>query len=205
MEPLPTIISFYTKDSPYEWEAEGLINSCKNFSLECEIEGVPSAGSWELNCAYKPLFILRMLQKLKKGVLWVDCDAVFECHPESIPAFKADIAVRSHPECHTDHIAKINSGTFFANYTPAGVEIVKTWAEHSLKELSSPDRKEEFWDQTTLRDVIKKFNKPAEIGLLPLEYLKIFDHPLHVVECANPVIVHHQASRLYKSWMNVKH
>jgi hypothetical protein len=201
MNPLPTIISFYTKDSPYQYFAEALQKSCADLSLEIEIEPAVSAGSWEMNCAYKPLFILKMLQKLKRGILWVDSDAVFVRRPEVLKAFEADIAVRAYPECPLDHISKIGSGTFYANYTPASLELVRRWAELSLKELGRPDRREEFWDQVSLRDAIRLFDRPASIGLLPLEYMKIFDHPLHERECPNPVIVHNQASRLCKKWM----
>ena len=203
MGPLPTIISFYTKNSPYEWHMESLVKSCEDFFLEIEVEGVDTAGSGEMNCAYKPLFILKMLQKLKKNVLWVDSDAVFVRSLEDLPAFASDIAVRVYPECSIDHISKIGSGTFYANYTPAALELVQLWAEVSLKELGRKGRTEEFWDQVSLRETVRTYNRAATIGLLPLEYMKIFDHPEHILKCQNPVIVHTQASRICKKWMNV--
>lgn len=203
MKPLPTIISFYTKNTPYESQIEGLLRSCEEFSLDVQVEGIDSAGTWEMNCAYKPLFILKMLQKIKKNVLWVDSDATFVRPLEALAAFEGDIAVRAYPECPIDHISKIGSGTFYANYTQASLELVKLWAELSLKELGRPDRETEFWDQVSLRDAVRLYDKPAIVGLLPLEYMKIFDHPIHVKECLNPVIVHHQASRLFKKWISV--
>ena len=202
MGPLPTIISFYTKNSPYEWHIESLVKSCKDYYLEIEVEGIESSGSWEMNCAYKPLFILKMLQKLKKNVLWVDSDAVFVRGLEALPSFQADIAIRVYPECAIHHVSKIGSGTFYANYTSPAIELVQLWAEISLKELSRAGRTEEFWDQVSLREAVRVYNRPANIGLLPLEYMKIFDHPQHVLECQNPVIVHTQASRMCKKWMN---
>ena len=40
------ITSFYTKDTPYENEADVLINSLDKFDLPFHVEGVSNKGSW---------------------------------------------------------------------------------------------------------------------------------------------------------------
>ena len=61
----PLVISFYTKNTPYEAEVQNLIDSCRRFDLPHQIEGVESFGSWEMNCAFKPYFILKQLKQLQ--------------------------------------------------------------------------------------------------------------------------------------------
>lgn len=201
MKNIPLVISFFTQNTPYQWHADALIKSCKELDIDHDVEGIPSAGSWEINCAFKPIFILKMLKKHKRPLLWLDCDATIERNLEFTPAFTADVAVRISPECASDHPSKIYSGTLFINYTQAAIDLITQWATKSMQELEDKNRKEEFWDQTTLKEVIKNFSESIEIGLLPIEYLKIFDHPIHEELCKNPIIVQHQASRLLKKWI----
>jgi hypothetical protein len=202
MKPLPKIISYFTKDTPYEWQAEGLKKSCEFHSLEHEISAINHSGSWEMNCIYKPIYILEMLQKHKKDVLWIDCDAVIENRPKWVGAFESDIALRVSPYCENNHPSKIFSGTLFCNYTAKCADILKIWAENCLKEIANPKRTEEVWDQIILRDAIRNFSTELQVGLLPIEYLKIDGHPIHSRECQDAYIVQHQASRMFKKWVN---
>jgi hypothetical protein len=202
MKPLPKIISYFTKDTPYEWQAEGLKKSCEFHSLDYEINSVRNAGSWEMNCIYKPIYILEMLKKHQTGVLWIDCDAIIENRPKWVGAFESDIAIRVSPDCDCDHPSKVFSGTLFCNYNAKCAKIIKKWAENCLKEISNLGRKEEVWDQIILRDVIRNFSTDLQVGLLPIEYLKIDGHPIHSSQCENAFIVQHQASRMFKKWVN---
>lgn len=64
----PLVISFYTENTPYQLEVLALISSCNELGIEAEIEGVPSEGSWERNCALKPFFIRKKLLEKKRPV-----------------------------------------------------------------------------------------------------------------------------------------
>jgi|GEM_PF-574818 len=149
----PLIISFYTKDTPYQLDAHHLMASCDLFGLEHHIEGIDSHGSWELNCAFKPFFIAQKLQQLKRPVLWVDADAVFARKPTPLKVFEKDFAVYVQAELPSNHPSKIRSGTIYVNATEKGMDVLKKWAQECQRLLINPERTEEFWDQIALRNV----------------------------------------------------
>lgn len=198
MPALPTIISFYTKNTPYEEEVQNLIASCARLNLKTHIEGIDSFGSWELNCAFKPFFLHQKLQELKKNLLWVDSDAVILQAPQPLEAFSGDLAVHIDPTLPDDHPSKVMSGTIFVKNSPKAQELLKRWAQECIRQLMQQDRKEEFWDQCALRDVLLK-NTAADIRSLPLSYVKVAGHPLH--EKVDPIIEHYQASRRFKKFV----
>jgi len=201
MKKFPTIVSFYTYDTLYQLEVQNLIASCEQFHLETEIEGVPSFGSWELNCAYKPFFILKKLEELKRPVLWVDADGVFVRKPEILEEFKADFATRINRDLSETHPSRVVSSTIYVNYTPNAVKILQSWTQECRRMLLDPQRTEEFWDQIALRNVLNTVK--ADVRSLPLAYIKIFDHPLDDEQEPNPVIMHYQASRRLKRPVNL--
>ena len=192
----PVIISFYTKKTPYEKEVERLIASCNHFELSHSMEGIESLGSWELNCAYKPFFILKKLEELQKPILWVDADGAFVEKPTWQKAFDADLAVRINEELGEDHPSKVVSSTIFVRPSEKGKFLIKEWIRNCALTLLDKERKEEFWDQIALRDVLLK--NLNFIKSMPLEYSKIFDHPGDCQRVHKPVIEHFQASRRFK-------
>ncbi len=187
----PLVISFYTKDTPYQLDAHHLMASCDKFGVEHHIEGIDSYGSWELNCAYKPFFIAEKLRQFERPVLWVDVDAVFAQKPKILKVFEKDFAVYSQTDLKSDHPSKIRSGTIYVNYTERGSQVLKSWAQECQRLLVDPTRTEEFWDQIALRNV---YLAEKNLGVLPLSYIKILGHPVDV-KCPKPVIIHCQASR----------
>lgn len=196
----PVIISFFTEKTPYEVEVQNLRASCEKFGLESSIVGVPSFGSWELNCAYKPFFILERLETLQRPVLWVDADGVFTQAPTWQSAFDADLSVRYDPSLPQDHPSRVITSTLFAR--PSAKPLLKLWVKQCRDLLLDPKRTEEFWDQIALRNAILEKPKEISVAPIPLSYAKIFDHPLDKIAVAQPVIEHYQASRRYKSLVN---
>ncbi len=203
MESFPLVISFYTSNTPYEEEVQHLLASCRRFGLANQIEGVESFGGWELNCAYKPYFILQKLKERKRPVLWVDADGVFVRSPAAQDVFVSDLAVRIHSELSWDHPSKVISSTVYVNYTQAALQLVRFWAEECRKQLADPQRSAEFWDQIALRDALFFSSHGAHVQPMPLAYAKIFDHPGDVEKVAEPVIEHYQASRRFKKIINI--
>ncbi len=197
MSRFPTIISFYTENTPYQSEAQNLAISCEKWGLNHFIKGIPSFGSWELNCAFKPFFILGELLERKEPLLWVDCDAVFEAEPEWLEVFDADLSVRRHPELPEDHPSKVISSTIYVNHTPEAQQLLRSWAVHSKQMLMDDERDLEFWDQMALACAIQNHSEVI-VKDLPLAYAKIFDHPGDIKAVQHPVIVHYQASRRFK-------
>lgn len=187
----PLVISFYTKNTPYQLNAHHLKASCEKFGIEHHIEGIDSHGSWELNCAYKPFFIAEKLLQFERPVLWVDADAIFVQKPKLLKVFEKDFAIYAEPDLPSDHPSKVRSGTIFINSTERALQILKSWAHECRKLLTDPSRTEEFWDQIALRNIALA---EKNLGRLPLSYIKILGHPVDA-KCPKPVIIHSQASR----------
>jgi hypothetical protein len=193
----PLVISFYTKNTPYQLDAHHLIASCEKFGIEHYIEGIDSYGSWELNCAFKPFFIAEKLRQFERPVMWVDVDAVFVKKPKTLKVFEKDCAAYHQTDLADDHPSKVRSSTVFINHTEGGALILKAWAEECQRLLVDPQRTEEFWDQMALRNVFLSHD-PKKLGCLPVSYIKILGHPVDA-KCAHPIILHLQASRRAKT------
>jgi hypothetical protein len=203
MKQFPLIVSYYTKETVYQLEVQNLLASCDKWNLRHCVESIPSFGSWERNCAYKPMFLLQKLHQFREPIFWVDADAVFFKKPEILPTvFQADIALRINAEYPDDHPSKIMSGSLYVNATLEAERVLKSWAKECLEQLSDPQRTEELWDQIVLRDVLKKNIAEAKIDSLPLAYTRIMGHPLDEKTGVEPVIAHYQASRRFKKIIN---
>lgn len=196
----PLIVSYYTKDTLYQLEVQNLISSCEKWGLEHHIEPIPTFGSWERNCSYKPFFLMEKTQQLKRPLLWVDADGVFLQQPAYLEAFDTDFAVRTNRQWKDDHPSKVISGTVFVNSTPGAERVLKSWAKESLDALADPNRKIEFWDQIALRDVVLRGVPGAVISDLPTSYMAIIDNPED--QKGEMVIGHYQASRRFKKIIN---
>ncbi len=185
------IISFYTLNTPYEQEAERLIESCKKWNLDYCIEGLPSQGSWEKNCALKPFYILKKIQTLQKPLFWVDADAAFLKAPDFSQFGEYDVAVRSLEFLPEDHTSRVLSGSLFVNHTENAQKLIEAWcAECQLQQTD--------WDQVALRNVLARAPQTTRIGPLPVGYCKIYDIDTFFIGDEEVVVEHYQASRRLK-------
>lgn len=198
----PLVVSYYTEDTMYQLEVKNLIESCKRWHLAYHIEAVPSFGSWELNCAYKPFFLLSKLQEFKRPIFWVDADGVFLKNPSVLEEFSADLAVRINASCSAEHRSKVMSSSIFVNTTSEAEALLKLWVSECYQGLCNPDKKEEYWDQVGLRDAIFSNQHKANVVNLPHSYVAIEGHPVDAKEILDPVVMHYQASRRYKKLIN---
>lgn len=202
MGDFPLVVSYYTQNTLYQLEVQNLIASCEKWNLEHHIEPIASLGSWEKNCAYKPLFLLKKLQEFSRPLFWVDADAVFVRKPKNLEVFEADFAVRINADWDDDHPSKVMSGSVYINATEGAERILKSWAKECFEQLLDPLRAEELWDQVVLRDVLKKSVSGAKIQALPPMYTMIFDNPHDKKNLDEAVICHYQASRRLKKIVN---
>lgn len=190
----PIIISFYILDTPYEKEVKKLIDSCNEFGIEADIVGIDSKGSWEKNCAQKPVFIIEKLKQWKRPVLWVDADAIFK-QPSDFNEFHAcDVAVRMNEFLPKTHESRIVSNTIFVRNNPAGLKLLDAWNEEVHKGLSNKNRTMEFWDQVALRDALP-CHEELHFLPMPLKYAKMFDFDDLFISEKEVVIEHHRVSR----------
>ncbi len=193
----PLIISFYTLNTPYEQEAQRLIDSCKKWNLEFCIEGLPSQGSWEKNCAVKPFYILEKMREHARPLFWVDADAAFLRSPDFSPFLDYDLGVRTLDFLSEDHTSRVLSGSLFINATPAAQNLIENWCAECARQQENHKRTHEFWDQVALRDVIARSTE-LRVAPLPVSYCKIFDVDLFFIGDEEVVIEHYQASRRLK-------
>lgn len=171
-------IAYYT-DS-YKEEADGLIQSLKDFDVEHIVERVPCRGSWIRNVNYKPTFIKQKLEELNRPVVYIDADARMIKSPTLFDNIDCEFAYWL---CkHRDYKVSA-SGTLY--FSPSALWFVKTWETMCMLSEST--------DQQILWRLVQKAQIKTE--LLPLEYCQIFDwHE----QSKDPVIVHRQASRRLK-------
>lgn len=189
MSDYPLIVSAYSIGTPYEEEAKRLENSLKRHDLRYVIYPFESTGSWEANCATKPMHILRAMMEEQGPVCWLDADAEVVQHPVLLKTLTCDFACYRGP-VWGQGIVETLSGTVFANATHAGYRLIEVWAElcgHNTQK----------WDQRHLETLIINESRRADIGDLPREYCQI----VGAVESGTPVILHHQASRNMRPWI----
>ncbi|MCH9614665.1 MAG: hypothetical protein SP1CHLAM54_13710 [Chlamydiia bacterium] len=173
-----TLISFYTP--LYTPQANRLKTSCEKFNVPHLIEMLPCQGTWEENCALKPTFILEKLDQLKTPLLWVDADAEILRQPGP---FEGDLSTIINLDLPETHPSRVGSGVVYL--TPKARPIIEKWAA-ICKDFNGTE-----WDQVGLREALK--NETATP--LPKEYCMIDDR---LIDGDNPIILHHQASRLLK-------
>ena len=202
MKTFPLIVCYYTQDTFYQLEVQNLIASCEKWGLAYHAEPIPSFGSWEMNCAYKPLFLYQKLEELQCPLFWVDADAVFLKKPSWLEVFSSDMAVRITQEFGQDHPSFVISGSVYVNNTEKARRVLKAWARKCIDHLSDPQRTVELWDQVALRDVLYQTDHQASIEPLPPGYMMILGNEYDEKSIEDRVIGHYQASRRFKKIIN---
>jgi hypothetical protein len=126
---LPVVISYYTDNWEYPARAEQLRQDCETFSLKHDIVELEDQGSWIDNTRLKSRFVYDKLEEHKRPVLWIDADSRILRSPLGISLHADFAAVRAQsPSKKTWYV-----GTLLFNYTDAGREIARRWAESSVK------------------------------------------------------------------------
>lgn len=193
MNESPLIVSFYTKNTLYEKDAARLRASCEQFGFPCQIEGVEPFGKWHEHTCYKPTFILKLLKKFKRPLLWIDADGkIVQKYPED--PFNSDISLRTFDHFPEDHPCYLYTATMYIDYNPRTLSLIESWEDKCREALAAqPDL--EISEQVVLNGLLKP--SQAKFKPLPPEYAALFDEELPL-----KYIVQHQASRLYRKIIN---
>lgn len=190
------VVAYYTIGTPYEAEANKLVNSLKSLNLNYDVVGVPNLGSWQANTRFKAKFMEDMLNKHKdKNLLYIDSDAIVHSRPILFKNYTADIAVRwqdfrwRKEECL--------SGTIFMANNDKTRELCRRWQNTNMNEGANATT----FEQWNLGSVIKQMETEGKIKTdnLPPEYTMIFDSMRVMYPNIVPVIEHFQASRKLKN------
>jgi len=188
------VVGYYTTGTPYQEEAQKLIDSCKKLGLNYDITGVGNLGNWQANTKIKAGFMLSMLEKHPgKRLLYVDCDAVIHSMPVIFENYSADVAVRRQDfrwkkdECL--------SGTIYMENNERTRQLCNRWVNMNKVQKNST------LEQWNLGEIIADMSSKNELVFknLPPEYTFIFDIMKKIYPNAKPVIEHFQASRRFKN------
>jgi len=184
----PLVISYYTVDTPYEQEVENLRRSCQQLGVQHYIEGLPSRGTWERNCAMKAEFVQSCSDRFTRPVLWVDADAVLRSVPVLLGGAEEDFAVSK------ANGWQFNSATVYFNRTENAQRVLRAWVEECTREPRVWDQihLDTAWERVAARHALRTM-------WLPPSYAKIFDLESEIKYGKfEPVIEQFQASRRFK-------
>lgn len=210
----PLVVSYYTKNTPYEQHKSVLVDSCKKHNIDYDIVGIDDQGLWSKNCCYKPKLLREKLQEHKRPLIWTDIDSIFLQKPLFFDTCQEDFAIYTNKKYDITDKRRVFAGTFFMRPTEAVDRLLEQWEQECIKQLKKDSQ---TWDQACLRDVllqssVKQGDLPLEYALSisvemdPLLYKKISYDSLvqRVLESKSlkmrvndVVIIHYQISRLY--------
>jgi len=198
------IISYVTKNTPYvQVLEEHLLPSLKKWNLDYEIGYYEDRKSWAENTAIKSQFIKEMLLKHKEPVVFIDSDATIEKFPQLLFEIPKDIdlgyfhfswwghwrGVWDKP----DEKLELLSGTMYFNYNEKVLALLDEWIKKVQENV-------QMWEQKTLEALVYA-KTDLNIYKLPAEYCCVLMQDNSIPKyITDPVIKHHQASRLYKRW-----
>ena len=195
------VVGYYTVNTPYEQEAQNLLQSLNKLGINHDISGVKTLGNWQANTRFKAEFMLDMLVKHPNHrLLYVDVDAVVHKSPDLFKNYSCDIAVR-----WQDFRWRKNeclSGTIYMENNERTKRICELWRDINVKEGNQSNRMEQ-WNLDTVINQMKE-DPDFSYKNLPPEYTMIFDSMRGMYPNINPVIEHFQASRRFKKDVNEK-
>lgn len=181
------VISYFTKNTPYENEVDEWLNSFKH--CKTAVFSMENQESWEKNCALKCLVIKKALEDYKDNLLFVDIDARCMREFEELPQENLPGLSWWQPP-YPGMSEELLSGTIFIPNNDAGKYLVNTWISY---QKANP----KIWDQYVLQHVVQNKNIPH--FRLNHIWIAVNGH----IEIENPIIYHHQKSRKYKTLVNL--
>jgi hypothetical protein len=186
---IPLYISYYTRNTGYELEAEKLVESLRKFNLDFFMNGIKSLGTWQKNTQYKVKFIEECLDRYHHPLVFTDADSVIEREPTLFNELaNSDVDIGVHYRYLTDTCSKLLSGTIFINDTVLARDVLHWW-QH-FNEIHN-----EQLEQCNLALAIEAVKERGlKVEELPATYCNIFD----LMNEMDPVITHYQASRRFK-------
>ncbi len=194
----PIFVSYYTKNTLYEKEAQDLIQSLKKFGLKYDVSGIEDRGSWSKNCCYKPEFLLKKLEEHKAPLIWTDADSILLKKPDFFDDCTADCSFYVNDHVEPNHEAKILSGTFFIANTASAKKLLTLWQKECERMLDT--FKGVVLDQVALRRVVLHYPTIVEMKRLPEKYIRIVRTREDRENPSDAVIAHYQASRITRTF-----
>lgn len=186
-------VCYYTKNTSYEKEVQGLIQSLDKFNIPHDIVPVESLGSWQANTTFKATFLLQMLKKYApRPIVWFDADSVLLRKPEFFSMIDADAAfyyrTTGGRTGRISECSELISATMYFKTNDSVERLLNMWISANKKNIRD-------LEQHVLQEVIPQWRKNGGImTVLPQTYCKIFDS-----DPDNIVIMQNQASRRFRN------
>lgn len=189
----PVIVSFFTPN--YTLYAQTMKKSVERYGFETDIVPINTRGQWIDNMYYRAEFIMYMLKKHRRDVVWMDCDAIMNRYPDIFDDFKSDLGVYYHEwspsQFYPNGFRELCGGTMYFSYQPAVLGLVNRWMELNNTLPRYPRT------QIVLQKAVDQMlrNSPSlKIKELPPEYVFVNRFML----LSDPVITHGQASTEFR-------
>jgi hypothetical protein len=184
--PLPVAVAYFTRETDYAEAIQFLVASLKRRSMCFAVHSIPDLGDWYANTHYKADFLLGMIMRLKRPLLYLDADSIVHQEPSLLNDLDADIAVH-YRRGASDAPKELLSGTIYLKPTPTTCEVLRRW-------ININTARPNVWDQVNLQLAVQ-YTMGLRVVQLPPEYTFIFDLMRQEFPDARPVIEHFQASR----------
>ena len=175
----PLFVSFYTNET-YRRYAVTLERSLDQFGLDHEIVPLRETGSWEMNTRQKAPFLLGMLDRYERDLVWVDADAVVKEYPELLAkGINEDVAI------HYYEGRQPVSGTLYVSNRITAKTFLERWSE--------VNRNYKKFDDLNIPMALERTQGVSGLQL-PVEYCWLEDLMRPQKPEAKPVIVHFRES-----------
>ena len=202
------IVSFYTENTPYEFGRTSFENSIRRYNIKYEIVAIKSKGNWKLNCIYRSLFIIDMMNKYNDDILWLDIDAEVIQNPELLYNIPNNIDLAYYANSN-----EIMLGTSYWKNCRKVRDLLKRWYSSSNADsglISQHDFASLVFGHTNIVMDLRKTKESIKedqgkvkgrssdqfnVMILPEAYCHIY----YEKSDEDPVIVHSQFSRRFKN------
>lgn len=203
------VCSFYTEGYYEEVMQKNLLPSLRKFGLPFYIEGIKGYSDWKKNTNLKSLFLQKLVSNFNLPVVWLDADSEVVKYPDLFEKFSDTVVDFG--------LFKLDWETWYKNgaireeflsgiiYIKPGEEtkaIVNDWV---ARVKAAPDVIEQKHLELAVYDS-EQFPY-LKTQYFPLEYCYISSMPdgsEPKVKLKDPVILQHQASRVYKKFRGSK-
>ena len=161
------LISFYSdiEDKTYYSDnANRLRKECQDLDMQCSIQHKESLGSYQLNCLSKPQFILDMLERFDKPLLWMDVDSRLHKTPDIFDQFEStDIVVST----SNGKLSGMKASPLYFSNTDNAKEFINAWIK-TTKDIIEGDIG--IFDHEPLFSLIPMFIEKIDIRWVGPEY-----------------------------------
>lgn len=194
------IATFFTEGYYEQVASNYIVPSAQKLGIDLLQIKVPSLHNWKKNTALKADIFRTFFSEYKDDLALIDADATFERYPEMLYNIPSEYDIAYH-NFDTDLFwhgrsggkKHLCSGTLVIRNNPIGRELVETWKNEN-------ERNPHVLEQMNLNNlIVSRFKDRLKSYELPIEYLAIVlrdgNIPSYIKE---PVIIHHQASRISK-------